>query len=222
MAVGYRSSSSTGTADTNGTSCVVPVPAGAAAGDIALLAVEMWETFDPTGVTPPAGFTQIVDLLIGNRAKLKVWWKRLTGADTGNYTVTWSSAQWNLGHCMLVTGALASGDPVEATNTATAASGTSIPSTTVTTATLAFLAHFVSNENSALATPATGFTEVQDSNYLHTNYRIPGATGTQTASGGTLASSTASNVALIAIKPDTGGAAPAVPVYPISQYGNFH
>lgn len=220
MAVGYRSSSSTGVSDSFVTSVNVPVPAGAAAGDIAVLEIEQWESTNPT-VTWPSGFTQIINMVSGSQ-KLRAAWKRLTAGDTGSYTITWTGSQWTIGHCTLITGGLASGDPIEATNTATSASGTSVPSTSVTVATAAFLSHLVANENSALAAPPTGYTEVQDSNYLHTNYLIPGSAGSYTASGGTLAASTLSLAALIAVKPDAGAAAPAVPPYTISQYGSFH
>ncbi|WP_157360590.1 hypothetical protein [Amycolatopsis thermoflava] len=203
MAVGYRSSSASGTADTQSTSCVVPVPSGAAAGDIALLAIEQWESFGATN-TPPAGFT-LAATVENSTVRMQVYWKRLSGADTGNYTITWTGNIWNMGHCILITGAAASGDPIEATNTASSASGTGIPSTTVTTVTQAFLAHFAANDNSGSATPPTGFTEVQDGQYIHTNYRIPGTTGTQTASGGTISTSGIHVAALIAVKPDATG-----------------
>lgn len=212
MAVALRSSSVSGASDTNGTSCVVPVPSGAAAGDVALLAMEHWETFDATGVTFPAGFTVVVNgLLSGAREKLFVGWKRLTGADTGNYTITWTSAQWNMGHCILITGAVTVGDPIEASNTATG-TGTTIPGTSVTTVTQPFLAHFVANENTASGTPPTNFTEAQDGDYLKTNYRIPGTTGTHTVSGGSTSASTAKSVALIAVQADGGAAAASDPL----------
>lgn len=202
MSVSYRSSSSSGANDAFVTSINIPVPSGAASGDIALLELEQWESANPT-VTWPSGFTQVVNLVSGS-SKLKAAWKRLSAADTGNYTPTWTGSQWSLGHCVLIPGALASGDPIEATNTATATS-TTIPTTSVTIATLAFLAHFVSNENSATATPPTSFTEVQDSNYLHSNYRIPGSTGTFTAPSGTLSASTLALAALVAVKPAASG-----------------
>lgn len=220
MAVGYRSSSASGTSDAFVTSINVPVPSGAASGDIALLALEQWESANPI-VTWPTGFTQIINMVSGSQ-KLRVAWKRLSGADAGNYTPSWTGSQWTLGQCILITGGIASGDPTEVTNTASGTSS-STPSTSVTTVTEAFLAHFVANENSATATPPTSFTEVQDGNYLHTSYRVPGTTGTFTASGGTLSTSTLALVGLVAVKPEpTAGGAPAVPVYTISSYGSFH
>lgn len=203
MAVGYRSSSSTGLNDALASSVNVPVPSGAASGDIALVAVEQWEVANPT-VTPPSGFTQLAQVVSGSQ-KLKVFWKRLTGADTGTYAFTWTGSQWNLGHCVLLTGAIASGDPIGAAfNTATATS-TAIPVTTVTVAFQPGLAHFVANENSGTQTAPASFTEVQDSNYLHSNYRIPGSTGTFATSGGSLTASTLMLVVLLAVEPAGAG-----------------
>ncbi len=204
MAVGYRSSSSTGASDNLASSIAVPVPAGAAANDIAVVAIELWEIGNPT-VTPPSGFTELATVISGSQ-KLKVFWKRLTGADTGNYTFTWTGSQWNQGQCTLFTGVKTTGDPIGANfNTATSASGTTVPSTSVTVAFQPGLGHYVANENSGTKTPPTSFTEVQDANYLESNYRIPGSTGTFTASGGTLSASTLSLALLLALEPDSGG-----------------
>ncbi|MFI7678577.1 hypothetical protein [Actinophytocola sp. NPDC049390] len=204
MAVGYRSASSTGVSDNLVSSINVPVPSGAASGDVALVALGMWEIGNPT-VTAPSGFTLLTTVLSGSQ-KLKIFWKRLTGADTGNYTFSWSGSQWTIGHAALFTGVLASGDPIGSNfNSATAASGTTIPSTSVTVAGAHGLAHFVANENSATHTPPTNFTEVGESNYLASNYRLPGASGTYTASGGTLSASTLSLALLLALEPAAGG-----------------
>lgn len=205
MAVGYRSSSTTGASDAYVTSVNVPVPSGAASGDIAVLSMEQWESTNPT-VTWPSGFTEIVNTASGSE-KIKAAWKRLTGSDTGNYTPTWTGSQWTQGQCVLITGAATSGSPVDATNVATSASGTTVATTTVTATAADFLLHVVANENAANTTPPTSFTEVQDANYLHNNYRIPGASGSYSATGATLAASTNSLAALIAVLPDAGASA---------------
>lgn len=202
MAVAFRSSSQTGTSDAFITSINVPVPASAAANDIAIVAIEQWESANPA-VTPPAGFTALTPVVSGSQ-KLKIFWKRLTGADTGNYTFSWTGSQWSMGHCILLTGGITSGDPVEATNTATA-TDTNVPSTSVTTATEPFLGHFIANENASTGTPPTNYTETRDGDYLKSNYRVPAATGSHTASGGTLSTSTLMLVELVAIKPEAGG-----------------
>lgn len=213
MAVGYRNSSSTGVTDSEISSVNVPVPSGAASLDVAVVALERWDAGNPA-ITPPSGFTQFVDLTDAGGEKLHCFWKRLSGADTGSYTFSWTGAQWTIGHCVLVTGAKTSGDPIGANfNTASVASGTSEPTTSVTVGFQPFLLHYVANENTALqTTPPTNFTEVQDSNYLHANYRIPGSTGSFSAASGVLAASTLQHVALIAIEPDAGAAATSDPL----------
>lgn len=205
MAVGYRLSSASGASDVNQNTNSTAVPTGAAIGDIAILAATIWHTSaDPT-VTWPSGFTEILTPFVAipsnGNTRLKIAWKRLTAADTGSYSVTYSVTAWTLLQCVLVTGAVASGSPIEATNTATSATSTTVPSTSVTVATQAFLAHFVATFQATTATPPTNFTEVQDGSVLDANYRIPGSTGTFAASGGVLSATSQSVAALIAITP---------------------
>lgn len=202
MAVAYRSSSVTGTADAQDAGKNIPVPTGAAADDIALLAIEVWlDTSTDPVITWPSGFTQKIsyESTTDGFQRMFIGWKRLTGADTGTYNYTISGSYWNMAHCILISGAATTGDPIEATNTAQS-TGTSTPSTSVTMTTAGALVHFVMNENSASATPPTSFTEVQDGNYVHTNYRLPGASGTYTTSGGSTSVSTLQLAALLAVK----------------------
>lgn len=220
MAVGYRSSSTSGATDAQGTSRTVPVPSGAAAGDIVIVAIEMWwDSGTSPAVTWPSGFTEIVNISLTGSGpqKLKAAWKRLTGSDSGSYSMSWTGTQWNQAQAICITGALASGDPVDFTNTATSSSGTSVPSTSGSATGLDMLVHLIANENSATKTPPTGHTEVQDANYLETNYKIATGAGTQTASGGTLSASTLSLAALIGIKPDAGSSATDLTVAPAAQ-----
>lgn len=204
MAVGFRSSSRTGQSDAFVTTLNIPVPSGAAVDDIAVLGIEQWESGNPT-ITYPAGFTQFINLVSGSQ-KLKAAWKRLTAADSGNYTCTWTGSQWSIGEAILITGAITSGSPIDATNTATATS-TTIPTTTITAADLDFLLHLVANENSATKSPPTNYTETQDSDYLAMNYRIPGTSGSQSAANGTTSTSTLILAALIGILPASGAGA---------------
>jgi hypothetical protein len=209
MAVGYRSSSRTGQSDSFVTTLNVPVPSGAAVDDIAIVAIEQWESANPA-VTAPSGFNALTPVVSGSQ-KLKVWWKRLTAADTGNYTFTWTGSQWSQGQCILQTGAVTSGDPIGTNfNSATSASGTTVPSTSLTVAFIPGLAHFIANENAATKTPPTNHTEVQDADYLETNYRLPGSSGTFTASGGTTSTSTLILAMLVAVEPASVGGAVAL------------
>lgn len=201
MAVAYRSSSRTGQSDAYVSSINVPVPTGAAAGDIALVSVSRWESTNPA-ITAPSGFTEITQVVSGPD-KIAIYWKRLTGADSGNYTFSWSGSQWALGQAMLATGVVASGDPIDAYH-GVAASGAAYPATSVVATDADFLALFVRNATSGAGSPPASFTEVQDADYIKTNYRIPGAAGTYSGSGGTLPSGMCLGV-LVALKPAGGG-----------------
>jgi len=212
MAVAYRSSSAFPTpTDSQGSPLAVPVPSGAATDDIALLVVELNGSANPA-ITWPSGFTEKINVS-NTDLKLKVAWKRLTGADAGNYSLTYTSGgEFRQGQCILLTGAVATGDPIEVSNTAQADGVTSVPSVSVTTATSLFLVHLASILNFRVSTAPTSYTRVQDANYLDTSYRIVGATGSQTASGGTVASNTDHLVALLAVLPATG----AIDLVPVS------
>lgn len=201
------SSSTTGAADTFVSTLNVPVPAGAAANQIAVVSMEQWESSNPV-VTPPAGFTEKINIASGSQ-KLKVYWKRLTGADAGNYTFSWTGGQWSIGHAALINGCVTSGDPIEDFDTAIAASGTDIPALSVTTTELDFLFHAVAHDTAGTKTPPTGYTEFQESNYLASNYKLASSVGTQSASGGLISVSTLSIAALLALKPE-GGSAPSM------------
>jgi hypothetical protein len=211
MTLSIVGGTASGTSDSQSSSRAVNVPAGSAAGDIALLAIEQWwdSGTNPT-ITYPAGFTQIVNFEVSDSGlqRLKVAWKRLTSTDSGTYNMTWTGTQWNMAHCVMVRGCVSAGDPVDFVNTASAAGTTAIPSISGTATENDLLLHFVVNSNAARANPPTGFTELLDGDYLHSNYKLNSGTGLQTASGGTLASSsTPILVSMLGLKPepDIGG-----------------
>src|SRR5690349_10024956 len=110
----YRSSSSL--AGTSTTSAAIPVPTGAAIGDIAVVGLYMESA---ASVTPPSGFTLKVSLQtsVASRGRLDVFWKRLTAADTGTYSFSWTGATWRAGVCGMWSGRVATGDPFDATGT---------------------------------------------------------------------------------------------------------
>jgi hypothetical protein len=183
----YRSSSSTGD-DVRGRSVNVPVPPGAAEGDVVVAAVSTWGSSAPT-VTAPSGFT-LKATYTGTSANggadtTRIYWKRLTAADRGSYRFSWTGPQLASGHALAVSGAVASGDPIEVINRANSASATTFPSTSVTTTTVPLLAWFGRNDEPAPGTHTapTGFTEVQDKDRTTMAYLRPGAAGTYSAAG---------------------------------------
>jgi hypothetical protein len=182
----YRSSSSTGN-DAYVNAVSVPVPSGAAAGDVVVAAVSTWGTSAPT-VTAPSGFTLKATYTgttaSGGADTTRIYWKRLTAADTGSYRFSWSGSRWAAGQAVAMSGAVTSGDPIEVINRANA-SATGFPSTSVTTATAPLLVWFGRNDEPAAGThtPPTAFTEVQDRDCSTVAYQRPGAAGTYAATG---------------------------------------
>ena len=126
VAVGFRSSSQYAPG-TNGTTAVLPVPTGAAIGDIAVVGIYKENT---AAVTPPDGtWTSKASLTTSgaSHGSLHVFWKRLTAADTGTYTFTWTGSDFRAAAAGLWSGRIASGDPFDGTV------GTSEPGSTSTT-----------------------------------------------------------------------------------------
>lgn len=206
MPIALRSSTSSG-ADTFANSKVIAVPAGAAVDDIAILTAETWTSgAEPTVTNWGTGFTEITGAHVtmvtssspGNQSVRKAW-KRLTAGDTGNYTVTFSATTWNAVDCEVWSGGLASGDPIEGSNTATGSTG--YPTTALTPATAAGMSNSAGTTNAVTTTPPTGFTERQDHDTIHTNTMVATAGVTVTASGGTVSANAEICVSMIAIKP---------------------
>lgn len=182
----------------------IPVPTGAAAGYLALACLSLWESTVPT-VSPPLGFTELATVTSGWQ-RTKVFWKRLTGADSGSYSFAWTSSQWSDGQAILISGARSTGDPIGTQYASSTGDSASISSITVTSVGQPFLAHFVTTENECTSTPPTDFTEVRDTPYNRISIRIPATTGSHTASGATLSTATVHSALLLAVEPESGGA----------------
>lgn len=105
----FRSASSlTGASAAN---AAVPVPTGAAINDIAVVGIYMESA---AAVTPPAGFTNKVSLQasVATRGRLDVFWKRLSAADSGTYSFTFTST-FRAAGCGLWSGRVTTGDPFD-------------------------------------------------------------------------------------------------------------
>jgi peptidoglycan/xylan/chitin deacetylase (PgdA/CDA1 family) len=183
----YRSSSSSGD-DAWAAAVNVPVPAGVTAGNVVVVSISTWGTSAPT-VTAPAGFT-LKSTFTGATANggadtTKIYWKRLTAADSGSYRFTWTGSRWSSGEAIAISGTAASGDPLIVSRANSAASAT-FPTTSVTTAGPSVLAWFGRNDEPAPGahTPPNGFTEVQDKDCSTLAYQRTGA-GTYSAAGAT-------------------------------------
>lgn len=205
----------------NSTTCNVPVPAGVAAGHIivVVLYVETTQT-----VTPPTGFAEAPDspvVVTGAHAHdMRIYWKRASGADTGNYVFTIASGlAWRFGVALRFVDCIATGSPWDVTNAA-------IKTTTTTGATPAvsdtttgpdrlwvWCASYYNGDTTC--TPPSGMTERAD---VSNGVALDVATKDQAAQGssgsltGTFAGSGATGAWLGALLP-----VPAAP----SSSGNF-
>ena len=206
-APGLVASSRSGAADTNASSNTCPVPAGAAAGMIAVLAIEVFLDATSTPVTPtwPSGFTGIVDeqATPSGGVQLLIAKKTLTGADSGNYVTTLSAARWNMSDCALVRNVNTVLTPD--TNSVKNGSGTAISSLSLTSSSAPVLLHFQANNSAASHTPPTNYVEQQEGDYLTVASRAPGTTGAHSTSGATQSTSTVWAAALIGLETSSGG-----------------
>lgn len=148
--------------DGGASSAAIPVPTGAAAGDIAV--VDLFVEWSSGTVTPPSGFTLLTSQAkTGSPAWIHyVYWKRLTAGDTGSYSFGLSTSAAIMGGCNLYTGRIASGSPFDtstgAVATATANSG-ACPGVSITPTTAGVDLHYgVMTYNTGAATAPAGWT----------------------------------------------------------------
>lgn len=213
MATGIRSS--TRAASALGSTHTIAAPSGATTNDIVLVFCSVYDSADVPAVSGGTG-TWSTPVLLGVTAgdqRDYYAWKRATGAESGNYTISsYGTDKWVEAGAVAVTG-VDSGvsAPVEDVDFA-ANTGTAFPAVSVTTTDgdPCLLWWSEKYNGGANVTPPTGFTELQDGGEINSlSYRLPGAAGTYSTSGGT--GSTASDdksASLLAIKSGSAGASP--------------
>jgi hypothetical protein len=205
VAVGFRAATNTGAA-ASVTSRAVNVPAGVASGDVAVCFLGLWDSSGAGGtptVTPPSGFAQAYTFSSGDgKAKNSIWWKRLTGADSGTYSWSLSIACFTTVDCVAFTGVVSSGDPIGSLTTSAVGTFGSITSLNLTLAAGDAALWCVYNDSSGAHTPATGFTEVSDVDSASAAYLLSGAGGSTTASGGSIGSSSPAGAAMVGLVAD--------------------
>jgi hypothetical protein len=201
MAVGFRSSSNTGN-DAPVSSLSPAVPSGASADDVVVAVLTRWEFATNPAVTTPAGFTQAGSQIISGNAKFDIYWKRLTGADAGTYAFTWGTPMWSHMHCFCMTGVKLTGDPIGSNISSWTGTAGTYGTTQLTTSFAPGLVWSGYNDSSGTHTPPTSFTEVIDFDSGAGAYYLPGTSGTNTASGASVTSSSNAIAALIALEPE--------------------
>jgi len=190
-----------------GTSVVLPVPSGIAAGHIILLCLYIEST---ATVTPPTGFVEIPQTAptastTGSVQYSRIFWKRATGAESGSYTLTWSGAAFRAGVAVRFTGVVATGNPWDVTDTnGRSSNGTVTPAVAVTTTGIERLLVWIGTSWTDVTwTPPTGFTERVDADFTGIATREwPTASNTGNVTG-TSSSSHHQTGWLIALKPSS-------------------
>lgn len=179
------------------TSIDVAVPSGVAVDDI--IAMHLYVDSITITSTPPAGFNTPGDAPVvmpggGPATTLRTYWKRATAADTGVYTVTFSSSVFAEAAAVRVSGCATSGDPFEATNPNTnTSSSTSTPAVSVTTlGANRLLVHAATDWAGGTWTASTGFT-TRASGGFGTLHVATAAQASAGSSGAVSATSTASD-----------------------------
>jgi hypothetical protein len=165
------------------TSTAVAVPAGVTAGDVVLIAVS--GTVAGQTFTWPSGFVQKAVSTQG-AVTVAVAWKRATGADSGNYTVTPSSGQFSA-QAHRVSGCITTGDPFRQTPDCEGGQP-SEPNTSLTGVPAGdLLVHLVGTNNTTkpIVIPA-GYTDRTAGGGFNTSTKAQTVTGdTGTVNGGT-------------------------------------
>jgi hypothetical protein len=197
VAVSYVAGSDTGNS-VQATSRGTAVPAGAAVDDIVVAWLGQWQSGStPTGMTPPTGFTQKgASWSSGDgAARNSTWWKRLTAADTGTYTFSWTGSFWTTLQCQCFRGVVTSGDPFDGTPVTAVGTWGAIPTQSKDLSDAGGgLVWAVYNDTAGLHTPPTGFVETADVDSGSMAYSLPGSAGPIGAAGASIASSSAAGL----------------------------
>lgn len=218
----YRSSSALTGASL--ATCNVPVPAGAAIGDIGVVGI--YKEHATAITTVPSGFTLKATLSTSatTRGALYVYWKRLTAADTGTWNFAWVGAIFRAADAGLWSGRIATGDPFSGTvGTAESTSGvTTLNVSTSPAVALGDAVGFWTNFNGGGAwTAPTNYTERQETSGVITLDTRDAVTSGSTGSISATCSITDFMKAFLGVlAPASGGGAVKVP--PVrSQYTGF-
>lgn len=214
MATGIRGSSRTAIAQV--ASATLAAPSGTATDDITIVYANCWNAAATWAISGGNGtWTKFLDTSYATDSGttyLAAWWKRATGTDSGNYTISgWSSSQWVETVAVSISGIPSSvTTPVEAHQfSATSSAGTAFQAVSVTTTgTDPCLVWIGDTYASDADTPPTGWTEQQDgSECLSLATRLPGAAGTYATTGatGSHGSSSNSGATLIAVTNGSSG-----------------
>lgn len=146
----------------------IAVPASVAADDIIVIFIHkeaLAEAPTCTNFVKPSSGAAGFDEIANTTHSLYIGYKRATGADAGNYSVSVGGTNaWTEMACLRITGAITSGSPWDGTpQSATASTGTTAPSVSITTSVIdTLLFYSATHFNGGAWTPPTGMTERTD------------------------------------------------------------
>ncbi len=208
----------------NAPSLAIGLPAGTVAGNflVAALSIDGGVT-----ITPPAGWTEILQTSDGDRTNLGVWYRVATGSEPSSYTFSWGANEKATGAILRYSG-VDNANPIDGFG---AAFGNSInptaPSVTTTVADTLVL-RVAAMEGEKLPTPSSGvYPAGTDGRYAHQTSGSGSSTGAgadlaQASAGATgtaaftLSGAKAWVTATIAIRPGSGAPLPAPTVSSVS------
>jgi hypothetical protein len=153
----------------------VPYPAGLQADDIAFLHCIINDSVSANSISTPAGWTEVDQEILNGvgTSSHAVYWKRLTGSESGTVSVGTSGSHGvddSLGGIMTIwRGCVASGTPYEGLANNTAQSTSITGAAVTTTGANRTILHFAATRGGNATTPAAGYTE---------EYEVTSSTGT--------------------------------------------
>lgn len=192
------------------TSSAIPVPAGVTnlATDLIVVLLFLNNNANPA-ITTPLDFVEapsspVVNNTASNQFVLKVFWRRPTAADTGTYNFTWSGATGACGFAMRISGAVATGNPFDVSNSvaSTVATNATTPAVAVTTTGAnELLLYFAANYGGLDTALMSGFAEHLDAEGVVAQSKAQAVAGASGSLVANYTSASGSSAWVGAIKP---------------------
>lgn len=209
MPVSYLDSTTTGTT-AFAASRAIPVPTGGGAlqaDDVVVVRLSRWESSNPA-VTTPAGTWIHRTQQANGSGKIDTYLKRLTAADSGTYTFSWTGSMWTTGQATAYRGVDPAADLSTIPLHQVTNSGTAWPAATLNSVGAGALDwHGYSESGGTHTVPTTpAFTEVEDNDSDVSAYCVV-ASGSYTTSGGASSVSSPNIVSMLHLPEAAGGTA---------------
>jgi hypothetical protein len=198
----------------------IPVPnnGGAnplAADDVVVVRLSRWESINPA-ITAPGGWIARTQQVNGS-GKLNLFLKRLTAADTGTYTFSWTGSMWTTGQARAYRGVDPTADLSTAPLHQVTNSGTSWPAATLNSVGAGVLDwHGYSESNGNPHVQPTSFTKLGDNDSDVGAYRLVAA-GSYTTAGGSATASSPNIVSMLHLPEASGGGSNSTAANPATE-----